>query len=330
MPRRWVPWAVAAFVVVLALGWRGSLGPAPAVSTSASPVESISALATRPSPSPAVAPGPSVSQAESTPAVGEVLSLTALLERLPITAESRTGYERDLFPTWLDADGDGCNTREEVLIAEAVVAPTVGAGCHLAGGRWTSAYDNRTLTDPAQIQIDHVVALAEAWDSGASAWTTQRRAAFANDLGEPWELIGVSGESNQAKSDNDPADWLPPLASAECPFLADYLATKVRWNLAVDPRERDALAGEIADCPGTERPFEPAPAGSNDDGSGGSTPGPSSGGTDAGCDPAYPTVCIAPPPPDLDCADIPYRRFTVLAPDPHRFDGDHDGIGCET
>jgi hypothetical protein len=48
------------------------------------------------------------------------------------------------------------------------------------------------------------------------------------------------------------------------------------------------------------------------------------------CDPAYPTVCIPPPPPDLDCADIPYRRFTVLPPDPHHFDGDHDGIGCES
>ncbi len=212
-----------------------------------------------------------------------------------------------------------------------MVAPAVGAGCSLTGGRWVSLYDGLSFTDPADLQIDHVVALAEAWDSGASAWSPAEREDYANDLGEPWPLIAVSAASNQSKSDSDPADWLPPAPAAECPFLSAWIATKARWNLAVDPREHDALVREIADCPGAEMPYDPAPPSGRT--GGGATPGPSSGATfESGgvCDPAYPTVCIPPPPPDLDCGEIPYRNFKVLAPDPHHFDGDKDGIGCET
>ena len=238
---------------------------------------------------------------------------------LPVADELRTGYERDLFPEWSDADGDGCNTRYEVLIAEAIVAPTVGAGCFLSGGEWRSAYDGLVFSSPADLQIDHVVALAEAWDSGASAWTTARRELFANDLDVPWTLIAVSGATNEAKADSDPADWVPPDPGAVCPFVADWIAIKARWGLSVDPREEEALRALIAGCPGYWRPFVPAPPP-------GATPEPASG---AGCSPAYPTVCIPPPPPDLDCRDIAFRRFTVLPPDPHHFDGDHDGIGCE-
>jgi micrococcal nuclease len=95
----------------------------------------------------------------------------------------------------------------------------------------------------------------------------------------------------------------------------------VRWQLAVDERERSALTGLVADCPGTRISVIPAPV----------TAEPSLAPLPVGseCSPAYPSVCIPPPPPDLDCSDIPYRRFTVLPPDPDHFDGDGDGIGCE-
>jgi hypothetical protein len=239
-----------------------------------------------------------------------------------VAPENREGYDRDLFPTWTDVDGDGCNTRREVLIAESLTPVTIGTGCSLSGGTWRSLYDGLTFNDIADVSIDHVVALAEAWDSGASAWTPQRRETFANDLGVPWTLIGVSTPSNDRKSDLDPADWLPPDAADECSFIGDWLAIKVRWSLSVDQREHDALASLAADCPGTTRPVilaaATAPALA--------TPPASTAGV---CDPAYPSVCIPPPPPDLDCADVPYRRFTVLPPDPHRFDGNGDGIGCE-
>jgi hypothetical protein len=250
------------------------------------------------------------------------LSLLELLALLRVAPEQRAGYDTDLFPRWSDEDGDGCNTRWEVLIAESMTQVSVGARCSLSGGSWFSAYDGLTFTDPADVSIDHVVALAEAWDSGASAWTPQRREAFANDLGTGWELIAVSSTSNSRKSDMDPADWLPDRPQAVCDYLADWLAVKVRWDLAVDQRERDAIVGLSASCTSARRPAILAAA----DLSHGTSPPPL---TPSRCDAAYPTVCIPPPPPDLDCGGVVFRWFTVLEPDPHRFDGDHDGIGCE-
>ncbi|MBI3752192.1 MAG: HNH endonuclease [Chloroflexi bacterium] len=263
-------------------------------------------------------------------AAGTLEPLPALLALLRVAPEDRTGYDRSLFVHWIDADGNGCDTRHEVLIAQAVVAPSIGARCALSGGRWVSLYDGLTITDPAGLQIDHVVALAEAWDSGASAWSPAHREAYANDLGVPFALLAVSATTNQSKSDDDPADWLPPAAAAECPFLGDWIAVKVRWDLAVDPREHDALAADIRDCPATEMPYVPAGFADDQPGEPSAGPPPSAATSGGSCDPAYPTVCIPPPPPDLDCGDIGYRNFKVLPPDPHRFDGDHDGIGCET
>lgn len=318
-------------IVVAVFGGSVSAGPSTAELSS----QSASAGVEPPMTTPTTAPptdGATSSPATSTPSQaaksspGANLAPAELLARLRIAPEDRQGYDRDLFPTWTDEDGDGCNTRREVLIAESMTPVTVGTGCSLSGGSWYSAYDGLTFTDIANVTIDHVVALAEAWDSGASRWDAARREAFANDLGVPWTLVGVSEPSNSAKSDRDPADWLPPMAAARCTFIADWLAIKVRWDLAVDQREHDALATLAADCAGSTRPAVLASTtGVGADGN--PTPAPSPGA--AGCDPAYPSVCIPPPPPDLDCADVTFRRFTVLPPDPHHFDGDNDGIGCE-
>lgn len=173
--------------------------------------------------------------------------MAAVLGVLQVAPEQRSGYERSLFRHWVDADGDGCDTRREVLIDEAVIPPSVSAGCSLSGGEWFSAYDGLTFTDPGDLDIDHVVALAEAWDSGAYAWDAARRRAFANDLGVPWSLIAVSASSNRSKSDKDPADWLPTNASVRCRYLGDWVAVKARWGLAVDDAERSVLAA-AADC----------------------------------------------------------------------------------
>lgn len=321
---------VGALVLALLVGLSGRPKAGVASTAMASSIPSALASPTPFSLFPLTSQSPDASVGEATPpdlpsatptseragwhTLGELLAL------LRVTPENRTGYQRDLFPHWIDADGDGCNTRKEVLIQEALVAPTIGASCSLTGGTWKSLYDGLVLTDAANLQIDHLVALAEAWDSGASAWTTSRRMLFANDLDVPWELIAVSGASNEAKSGSDPADWLPSDPDALCPFVSDYIAVKARWGLSVDQREKSALSALIVKCPGARMPLVPAPAA-------GPTPLPAATGN---CDPAYPTVCIPPPPPDLDCVDIAFRRFTVLAPDPHHFDGDHNGIGCES
>lgn len=168
------------------------------------------------------------------------------LQSLTVAEESRIGYKRSLFKHWIDADGDGCNTRYEVLIAEAVKKPRVAAGCRITGGRWVSAYDGVQTTRPSTLDIDHVVPLAEAWDSGASNWTPEQRMRFANDLEDPRALIAVTASSNRQKSDQDPAEWMP--TRGKCTYLVHWIAVKVRWALAVDPAEKAALLGLIDTC----------------------------------------------------------------------------------
>ncbi|HEX6684434.1 MAG TPA: HNH endonuclease family protein [Candidatus Limnocylindrales bacterium] len=167
---------------------------------------------------------------------------------LPVATENRTGYNRDLFPHWIDADSDGCNTRYEVLIAEAVTAPSVGSGCTLSGGRWYSYYDNAYWTNPSDLDIDHVVALAEAWDSGARSWTTTRRRSFANDLGDSRSLVAVTDNVNQSKGDLDPAQWMPPYSSGRCRFIQEWVVVKIRWRLTVDSAEKSALTSAANGC----------------------------------------------------------------------------------
>ncbi|MFI2210606.1 HNH endonuclease family protein [Streptomyces sp. NPDC020141] len=194
-------------------------------------------------------------------AAAETLPLGVAVSRLAVTTEDRTGYERDSFRHWnagLNAT-DGCNTRAEVLIAEAVEAPAVGARCALGGGSWWSYYDEQTVTSAGALDSDHMVPLAEAWDSGASDWTAARREAYANDQGQASSLVAVTARSNRQKSDQDPADWLPPAADALCRYVSEWTATKLRWGLAVDENEQDRLFFVAAGCGGTSVTYEPAP-----------------------------------------------------------------------
>ncbi|MET9222301.1 HNH endonuclease family protein [Streptomyces sp. NPDC003300] len=180
------------------------------------------------------------------------VSVRELLARLPVAAESREGYERTKFKHWVDADKDGCNTRAEVLLDEAVVAPERGANCKLTGGEWFSYYDDTTVDGPSGLDIDHMVPLAEAWDSGASQWDAKRREQYANDLDWPRSLAAVTAKANRSKSDQDPATWMPPAADARCRYLDDWVSVKTRWNLSIDPAEQAALTDIADSCPDDE------------------------------------------------------------------------------
>ncbi|MFJ2968711.1 DUF1524 domain-containing protein, partial [Streptomyces collinus] len=129
----------------------------------------------------------------------ETVPLTEAVAMLPLATESRDGYTREAFKHWNSGDGpvDGCTTRNEVLIHEAVEAPVVGPRRRLTGGSWWSYYDQTTVMAASGLDIDHVVPLAEAWDSGASAWTAQRREAYANDQGQEASLVAVTARSNR-------------------------------------------------------------------------------------------------------------------------------------
>ncbi|KIF67154.1 hypothetical protein HY68_36275 [Streptomyces sp. AcH 505] len=185
------------------------------------------------------------------PAHAAEMPLAEGIRALPFAAESRAGYERTKFKHWVDEDRDGCSTRAEVLIEESRTKPVVEAGCKVVSGTWFSYYDQQTITTPSALDIDHMVPLAEAWDSGASGWTAQRREAYANDLGSSRSLVAVTAKTNRSKSDQDPAEWMPPSAEAHCAYLADWVSTKFRWGLSVDMAERDALTGQAEGCGST-------------------------------------------------------------------------------
>ncbi|XXZ53126.1 HNH endonuclease family protein (plasmid) [Streptomyces cavourensis] len=190
----------------------------------------------------ALVPLLSAPAAQAAPAP-EVTMLADAVELVNVTEENRTGYTRSSFKHWNSGDdkSDGCNTRNEVLLAEAIVAPTVEAGCKLTGGTWRSYYDGQEVTSAGALDIDHMVPLAEAWDSGASAWTAARREAYANDQGSTVSLVAVTARTNRQKADQDPADWMPPAPDAQCRYVGEWVATKLRWQLTADNRELEAL-----------------------------------------------------------------------------------------
>jgi hypothetical protein len=247
--------------------------------------------------------------------------LRAAVALVPVGAEHRDGYERSRFRHWVDKDRDRCDTRREVLLAEAVEKPRRGASCTLTGGRWFSYYDGKYSTNASDLDIDHLVPLAEAWDSGARSWTAKQREAFANDLGDSRTLVAVTSSVNRSKGDRDPTDWLPPRATARCRYVTQWVAVKLRWKLRADLAEKGELTDLARHCPNRTINVTIAPVVS-----GSTTPT-----RPPTCSSAYPDFCIPPPPPDLDCADVaPHRNFTVRAPDPHRFDGNGNGRGCES
>ena len=174
-----------------------------------------------------------------TPAQAETLQLT-------VAEDKATGYKRALFKHWIDVDKDGCDTRAEVLIEEAIVKPKIGTKCKLTGGKWLSAYDGKTVTKSSDLDVDHMVPLAEAWRSGAWKWTAAQRQAYANDLDNSEALIAVTLSTNRSKGDKDPALWLP--AKEQCTYAENWIAIKVKYSLTVDAKEATKLNTLINSC----------------------------------------------------------------------------------
>jgi hypothetical protein len=170
----------------------------------------------------------------------------AMLADLPVRAEGTLdGYSRDLFPHWVIQNGT-CDTREVVLERDGVDVVVDGA-CHPTGGSWYSVYDAVWLTDSSDVDIDHVVPLAESWRSGADAWSRARRRDFANDLAHA-QLIAVSQSSNSSKGDSDPSEWKPPNTGARCIYAREWIWVKDAYGLAVDNPEKSALESMLAGC----------------------------------------------------------------------------------
>lgn len=184
------------------------------------------------------------------------MRLVKMTKSLRVAREVRRGYDRDKFEHW-SYRGDGCDTRDRVLIQEARVKPVVTGDCALRGGRWFSYYDGERTGDPSTFDVDHMVPLAEAWDSGARRWNAGTRKRFANDLVDRRSLVAVNASSNRAKSDSDPSEWLPRKAT-RCRYVREYVAVKKRWRLTVDRPEKRALLRTARGCRNTVVRVRPA------------------------------------------------------------------------
>ncbi|MFE9361328.1 HNH endonuclease family protein [Streptomyces sp. NPDC006978] len=168
------------------------------------------------------------------------------LSQLTVSAEgSSSGYSRDKFPHWITQSG-ACNTREVVLKRDGT-GVVQDSSCAATSGSWYSEYDGATWTAAADLDIDHMVPLAEAWRSGASGWTTAQRQSFANDLTRP-QLIAVTDNVNQSKSDQDPGEWLPSRAAYRCTYARAWVHVKHYYGLSVDTTEKSALQSVLNGC----------------------------------------------------------------------------------
>ena len=275
----------------------------------------------------------------SSPATSTAASLLATLavENEP----ARVGYDRDLFDHWSDLDGDGCNTRYEVLTAESQEPVTTSDGCRPVTGLWVSAFDGKSTTDPSTFDIDHLVPLAEAWDSGADTWSASRREAFANDETSPLSLIAVSASSNRSKSDRDPADWLPPSSSYHCTYAASWISVKATWGLSIDPQEKAALETVLSGCGALsiDQPSTTAPATTTPP----TTTAPVTTTTVPATTTTAPTTTAPTPalenPGDVvNCSDFDtqaqaqawFDTYAAAFGDVARLDRDGDGVACQS
>ena len=272
----------------------------------------------------------------------DVTRVMGLLDALVVADEVAGGYDRELFKHWVDADGDGCDARREVLIAEAVVAPMVVPRCTLSDGEWLSRYDGQTTAgNGSGFDVDHMVPLAEAWELGAHGWTAERREEYADDLGYADSLVAVSKSSNRSKGDRDPAEWMPPSQEVHCWYAAAWVSVKTRCSLTADPAEVSALRGVLSGCgdsdlddvPEADSVGAPEPAGTTDsnesDNSAAAQAEPEAAGD---CHPAY-EPCLPHLPADaLNCGDLTADqkpvRIKQIGVDPYRLDRDQDGTAC--
>ena len=171
-------------------------------------------------------------------------------------AGSMAGYSREKFPHWSDAqeygwrlpgetpDPESCDARDAALIRDGD-EERVEAYCDVESGSWFDPYGGQTYTDPADIDIDHMVPLANAWRSGASGWSTAEREEFANI---PRDLLAVDDGLNQSKGDKGPEAWKPPQQAYWCTYAKEWIDIKHYWDLSITNAEKAALQGMVGRC----------------------------------------------------------------------------------
>ena len=240
-------------------------------------------------------------------------------------------YRREEWPHWADIDGNGCDARQDALVAWSIVPATVNRSgtCKVVTGSWVSPYDLKSSNNTSDFDVDHLVPLANAFQSGGWAWSTERRRAFANN---PSELVVASSSSNRSKGADSPDQWRPPNRDSWCAYADGWVKVKSVWGLTVTTSERDAL-GQMLDTCGIAGPVWPL------GGTAMATPeGAPPSGSASGAVPApTPAAPVAPAPGgDVYYANCAAARAAGASPiragqPGYRtaLDGDKDGVACE-
>lgn len=168
----------------------------------------------------------------------QITKAKAQLAALPVKPQaSMKGYDRDKFRHWVDPDANGCDAREDALQATGVDVKT-GKGCKVLSGSWTDPYGGEVFTNPRQLDVDHIVPLANAWRSGAGSWTPAKRERFAND---PRNLLAVAASLNRQKGDKGPEVWLPPTKAVRQGYAVHWIGLKSVYGLSVTKAEQTRL-----------------------------------------------------------------------------------------
>jgi hypothetical protein len=195
-----------------------------------------------------------------------LLGVTVLLHRLGVFApgpvagvKSGSAYAREQWAHWLDEDGDCQDTRTEVLVAtsQSPVRFADARRCKVTRGRWRCPYTGRIVTDPRELDVDHLVPLSAAHAAGGDAWTRSKKAAFANALDDADHLVPVVASANRSKGDKGPDRWLPPAPEARCDYVRAWTRIKTRWDLDATVEERAAVDDALARCARGELPGAP-------------------------------------------------------------------------
>ena len=262
--------------------------------------------------------------AAAAPPTQQAQAGTALEQLAGITIKGRapkTGYDREEFgPAWADVDRNGCDTRNDILARDLMnLAFREGTkDCVITSGTFLDPYTGTSIsfvrgnTTSTAVQIDHVVALSDAWQKGAQQLSADQRRQLAND---PLNLLAADGPANGAKSDSDAATWLPPNKGFRCEYVARQTAVKAEYGLWMTQAEHDAIATVLSGCPD-----EPVPA-REGTAARAAAAGSASGTTGGTATPVY-----------ANCSAVKAAGAAPIRPgnpgwDP-KFDGDGDGVGC--
>ena len=343
--------AIALTAVLVACG-----DPAPLRPTATPPPASPPTSApTPPTPQPTVAP-------TFTPVAPQASYLILKLVISDPTSDM-PDYDRDAWDHWNDADGDCQDARQEVLIDESSVQVdfTDARMCKVASGKWTDPYTGEVVEDPSKLDVDHMVPLANAHDSGGHAWDDDKRTRFANSLDYPGHLIATTASANRSKGRRAPDEWRPPNQEYWCQYAVDWIVIKKDWGLTATEAESAALRVMLDTCERnvvlqTDAPAAPAPSVATSEPSAPtSTPPagvPSQALPTSAPAPATPTSELPTPSPqpgkldtkydpdgpDRNCGDfdawVEAQAFYEAAggpdSDPHRLDSNGDGVACES